>query len=381
MNEFIMPPINLFGERSIEELGNLVRQCKGNNVLLITDNNLTSCGITGRIEAVLAKEKLVWSCYDQVQPNPTKNNVQEALDVFREKKCNVIIGLGGGSPNDCAKAVSILAANGGRIEDYVGFNRSRRQGIPLIAINTTAGTASEISRAYLITDEEKQEKLICKDIHALPKASVNDPELMAGLPSTVTAATGMDALTHAVESYVCNNSYPLTKAIAVSAMRLVFENLREVIADPGNMDLRKNMIYAQTMAGMAFCNSGVGLAHAVAHALGAAYHMPHGLCTAMVLPGVMEINRAVSEELYGQLGKSLFPDHDCHTWAKWADVFQAEVLRLSTEVGTAQRLSHFGITQKDLPDIAERAMRDGNIGRNPVMPSKKQVEELIRMIL
>lgn len=381
MNEFVMPPINLFGEGSVKELGNLVRQCNGSKALLITDKNLTVCGISGKIEEVLEKEKILWCSYNQVQPNPTKKNVQEALELFKENDCDIIIGLGGGSPNDCAKAVSILAANGGRIEDYVGLNKSGLQGIPLIAMNTTAGTASEISRAYLITDEEKQEKLICKDIHALPRASVNDPELMTGLPPAVTAATGMDALTHAAESYVCNNSYPLTKEIAVSAMRLVFENLREVLAEPHNLELRKNMIYAQSMAGMAFCNSGVGLAHALAHALGAVYHMPHGLCTAMVLPGVIELNRTVSEEGYGQLGKLLFPANGCQTTTEWAEVFHNEVLRLSRDVGTARRLSEFGIVESGLEDIAERALRDGNIGRNPMLPSKEQMKELLRKIL
>lgn len=381
MNEFVMPSVNLFGEKSIEELGNLVRQCDGNNVLIITDHNLTNCGITEKIIKVLVQNNILWYCFDQVQANPTKRNVQQALDVFTKNNCNVIIGLGGGSPNDCAKAVSILAANAGCIEDYVGFNQSKRQGIPLIAINTTAGTASEISRAYLITDEEKHKKLICKDIHALPIASINDPELMTGLPKAVTAATGMDALTHAVESYVCNNSYLLTKEIAASAIRLVFENLREVISDPLNIELRKNMIYAQSLAGMAFCNSGVGLAHAVAHALGAMYNMPHGLCTAMVLPGVMEINCAVSEELYGKLGKILFPNHDCQTWKEWAGVFIKEVQQLSNDVGTAQKLSKFGITENNITAIAEQAMQDGNIGRNPIMPSKKQIEQLLRNIL
>lgn len=382
MKEFVMPAINLFGEESIRQLGSLVDQCKGSRALLVTDRNLVNCGIASRIEAVLEEQNIFWKRYDGVQPNPTKKNVYEAVDMLKEYQCDVIIGLGGGSPNDCSKAVSILAVNGGKVEDYEGLNRSGKQGVPLITVNTTAGTASEISRAYLITDEEKHEKIICKDIHALPFASINDPELMVSLPSHVTAATGMDALTHAVESYVCNNSYGLTRELAVSAIRLIFLNLREVIADPGNLGLRRQMIYAQSLAGMAFCNSGVGLAHAIAHALGASYGMPHGLCTAMVLPGVIRINREISEALYADLGRILFPER-CREREEQthADVFLEEVIRLSEDVGTAKRLSAFGAKEEELEEIAKKAMRDGNIGRNPIMPSKEQIIDLLREIL
>ncbi|MDE5908493.1 MAG: iron-containing alcohol dehydrogenase [Lachnospiraceae bacterium] len=382
MKEFVMPSINLFGEESIQQLSSLIEQCKGSRVLLITDGNLVKCGISSRIEGVLDGQDIFWKRYDGVQPNPTKKNVYEAVNMLKEHQCDVIIGLGGGSPNDCSKAVSILAVNGGKVEDYEGLNRSDKPGVPLITVNTTAGTASEISRAYLITDEEKHEKIICKDIHALPVASINDPELMVSLPSHVTAATGMDALTHAVESYVCNNSYGLTRELASSAIRLVFSNLREVIKDPGNLGLRRQMIYAQTLAGMAFCNSGVGLAHAIAHALGATYGMPHGLCTAMVLPGVIRINRKVSEELYADLGRMLFGKR-CREMEvqACADIFLEEVIRLSEEVGTAKRLSAFGAKEEELEDIAGKAMRDGNIGRNPIMPSKEQMIELLKEIL
>lgn len=382
MKEFVMPAINLFGEESIRQLGSLVNQCKGSRVLLITDRNLVNCGIASRIEAVLDGQDIFWKRYDGVQPNPTKKNVYEAVEILKEYRCDVIVGLGGGSPNDCSKAVSILAANGGKVEDYEGLNRSGKQGVPLITVNTTAGTASEISRAYLITDEEKHEKIICKDIHALPFASINDPELMVSLPSHVTAATGMDALTHAVESYVCNNSYGLTKELASSAIRLVFSNLRQVIADPENLGLRRQMIYAQSLAGMAFCNSGVGLAHAIAHALGASYGMPHGLCTAMVLPGVIRINRKVSEALYADLGRIAFPER-CRERKEQtcADIFLEEVIRLSQDVGTAKRLASYGAKEDELEDVAKKAMKDGNIGRNPIMPSKEQIIDLLREIL
>lgn len=382
MKEFVMPSINLFGEQSIQELGNLIRMCNGKRVLLVTDKNLVDCGISARVEEVLDAEAILWKRYDGVRQNPTKENVYEAIEMAKKWCCDIVIGLGGGSPNDCAKAISILFVNGGAVEDYTGFNRSVKPGLPLIAINTTAGTASEISRAYLVSDEEKQEKLICKDIHALPFASINDPELMVGLPAHVTAATGMDALTHAVESYVCNNSYGLTRELAAAAVRLVFDNLRKVLEEPENLNLRKQMIYAQSLAGMAFCNSGVGLAHSIAHALGAAYGLPHGLCTAMALPGVIRLNKSVSEALYAQLGRMLFPKRsDLPDDSGWADLFLEEMIHLSHDVGTDKRLSEFGIKEEELEVVAEKAMHDGNIARNPIMPTKEQVMEILREML
>lgn len=382
MKEFVMPSINLFGEQSIQELGNLIRMCNGKRVLLVTDKNLVDCGISARVEEVLDAEAILWKRYDGVRQNPTKENVYEAIEMAKKWCCDIVIGLGGGSPNDCAKAISVLFVNGGAVEDYTGFNRSVKPGLPLIAINTTAGTASEISRAYLVSDEEKQEKLICKDIHALPFASINDPELMVGLPAHVTAATGMDALTHAVESYVCNNSYGLTRELAAAAVRLVFDNLRKVLEEPENLNLRKQMIYAQSLAGMAFCNSGVGLAHSIAHALGAAYGLPHGLCTAMALPGVIRLNKSVSEALYAQLGRMLFPKQsDLPDDSGWADLFLEEMIHLSHDVGTDKRLSEFGIKEEELEAVAEKAMHDGNIARNPIMPTKEQVMDILREML
>lgn len=382
LSEFVMPKINWYGSKSIDKIPELIAQKDGNKALIITDKNLRVCGISKRIEDVLDAGHVRWVCYDGVHPNPTKCNVYEALSILKNEKCDVIIGVGGGSPNDCAKAVSILAANGGEIEDYVGFNRSEKSGIPIIAVNTTAGTASEISRAYLITDEDKQEKIICKDIHALPYAAVNDQDLMVGLPAHVTAETGMDALSHALESYVCNNSSCLTQELSVGAMHLIFNSLREVISEPANLIYRERMSYAQSLAGMAFCNSGVGLDHAIAHALGALYDLSHGLCTAIALPGVIRFNRRKVEKLYAQLGRRLFPEkclgldeEEC------TDAFLNEVINLSQRIGTCKKLAEVGVKESELPEIAEKALNDGNIGRNPLIPDKKELIEILYEML
>lgn len=378
MKEFVVPAINRFGAGSIGDICELAGLRGLKKALVITDSNLVKCGITQRVEAVLEAGGISFVRFDGVLPNPTKQNVYSALEDYCSAACDFIVGVGGGSPNDCAKAVSILATNGGELEDYAGGNRSKKAGAPIIAVNTTAGTASEISRAYLISDEEKKEKIICKDINALPFASINDPELMTGLPAGVTATTGMDALAHAVESYVCNNHYLLTRELATAACRLVFSSLREVLAEPGSIELRERMIYAQSLAGMAFCNSGVGIDHSLAHALGATYHLGHGLCTAVMLPAVIHYNCSAAEGDYAALSRALFSercagqnDEGC------ARIFLEEVVRLSTDVGTCVTLSSLGVKETELREIAEKALRDGNTGRNPVTPT---LEDLIGIL-
>ena len=377
-----MPHLNLFGEGCLSGLPDLIRQCGGSRILLITDANLVKCGISAKVEEVLESAGYGFVRYDGVKPNPSKENVYEAVELLKAEHCDAIIGLGGGSPNDCSKAVSIIGANGGEIEDYIGFNMSSRPGIPLITINTTAGTASEISRSYLISDEEKHVKLICKDMHSLAFASINDPLLMVSLPRKVTAETGMDALTHAVESYVCNNSYPLSKELAAAAIAMVFANLRKALENPSDIAVRDNMICAQSLAGMAFCNSGVGLDHSISHALGAMFGLPHGLCTAIVLPAVIKLNMTAAEGLYAELAERIFASEcaglDSHGRAL---VFLSNVEKLSQDVGTSHRLSEYGISEKDIPEIASKTLADGNIGRNPFMPDREQIESLLASIL
>lgn len=381
MNEFIIPPRNFFAAGCIEEILTITKILNGKKALLITDKNLVLCGVTQQIENILINGSIDYVLFDNVSSNPTKTNVYEGLALLKKYKCDFIIGLGGGSPNDCAKAISILATNEGELENFAGFNQSINPGCPIISINTTAGTASEISRAYLITDEEKKEKIICKDIHALPYAAINDPLLMLGLPSHITAQTGMDALAHALESYVCNIKTTMTQELSASAAKLVFHNLREVIAEPLSIKRREDMIYAQTLAGMAFCNSGVGIAHSIAHALGATYHLGHGLCTALVLPSVMRFNAKNESEEYANLSRTLFPlqcqnKEDIHC----AEILIQEVENLSNDIGTSVKLSELGITVDHMDDLIDKALRDGNTGRNPFQPSREDMRNILSNI-
>lgn len=371
--------MNKFGSKCIDEIANIAIENGCNKALIITDTNLQKIGIPAKIENILDKANLKYEVYAEVKPNPTKNNVYEALAMYKNERCDFIIGIGGGSSSDCSKAVGILASNGGNLEDYVGLNKSQKKAPLTMLVNTTAGTASEISRAYLISDEEKQEKLIFKDINALAYCSFNDPELMIGLPAKITASTGMDALTHAIESYVCTGKYTLTKKLAIAAIELVFENLRDVINNPSSIELRENMIYAQSLAGMAFCNSGVGLVHAMAHQLGAVYNLPHGLCNAILLPYVMQYNNTVCEEEYACLANKLFPDKCMgKSNRECSNIMIQEVFDLSSEIGTLVKLRDIGVKQDDFKLLAEKSLLDGNINKNPIMPSLEDIINILK---
>lgn len=379
MREFVIPHMNKFGAGCIDEIADIAIENKCSKALIITGPNLERIGIPNRVKDILSNENLEHVVYAKVKSNPTKDNVYEALSLYKAESCDFIIGIGGGSPGDCAKAVGILASNGGRLEDYIGLNKSEKKAPIMMIVNTTAGTASEISRAYLISDEEKQEKLIFKDINALTYCSFNDPELMTALPANITAGTGMDALTHAMESYVSKGNYTLTNKMAVAAMELVFENLREAIKNPNSIELRENMIYAQFLAGMAFCNSGVGLVHAMAHQLGAVYNLPHGLCNAILLPYVMEYNNRVCELEYAYLAKRLFP-HKCSgkSSKECTSILIEEVISLSESIGTLQKLRDLGVKEEDFEFLAEKSLSDGNIYRNPIMPSLEDIIDIFR---
>ena len=378
MNEFVVPAINKFGFGSIKEVAGLVKMFGGKKALLVTDENLVTHSIAGKVQKVLEEAAMPYAVYSGVRPNPDTENVYEALKLFRDAACDYIISIGGGSPTDCAKAAGILASNGGVIEDYLGPNKSTVPSVPIIAINTTAGTASEISRAYIISDNQRQVKLIAKDIHALAFASINDTGLMLDLPAPITAATGMDALTHAVESYVANGSWLLTRKMAAVSVKLVLENLREVIAHPHDIKLRDAMVVAQTTGGMAFCNSGVGIAHSLAHALGSLYNLPHGLCTSIVLPHVMRYNSSKVEAEYAQLAREVFPietqgkdDSTC------VNLLVEEICHLADDVGVRPSLASLRVKREDLPALAQKALDDGNTGRNPVLPT---VDDLIAIL-
>ncbi|MEY4562367.1 MAG: hypothetical protein RLZZ618_1644, partial [Pseudomonadota bacterium] len=282
---FVMTAENIMGAGCLPDAMTIIKQRGYKHVLIVTDAPLTAMGVTEKVSALLREREIEVSVFDGVQPNPTVSNVEAGLAVLKEKGADCIVSVGGGSPHDCAKVIAILATNGGKVMDYRGLNKVKVAPLALVAINTTAGTASELTQFAVITEETRHLKMSIVDRRVAPLLSVNDAELMRGMPASLTAATGMDALTHAVEAYVSVMATPVTDACALHAMKLIGQYLPRAVSN-GKEDLeaREQMAGAQFLAGMAFNNALLGYVHAMAHQLGGQYNLPHGVCNALLLP-------------------------------------------------------------------------------------------------
>lgn len=281
---FFMPTTNLIGAGAINTIGTQLQNLGAKKVLIVTDAFLSKIGVANRIKGLIEDEGMEAVIFDGAEPNPTDKNVDAGFKVWKKEKCDSLVTLGGGSSHDCGKGIGLLASNGGKIHDYEGIDQSKNPFVPYVAVNTTAGTASEMTRFCIITDTKRKVKMAIVDWRVTAKVSINDPEVMAGMPPGLTAATGMDALTHAVEAYVSTAATPITDAAALMAMELIAEYLPKAVANGDNMVARDRMAYAQFLAGMAFNNASLGYVHAMAHQLGGFYNLPHGVCNAILLP-------------------------------------------------------------------------------------------------
>lgn len=378
---FFLPRESLFGAGCLSTMGEEIKKMGLTRALLVTDAWLAASPVAKMLTDELEKQDITYAVYKGVQPNPTLSNVDDGIQAYRKNDCNFLIALGGGSANDCTKAIGILLSNGGDMHDYVGPDKSRNPSPPIVAINTTAGTASEISRAYLITDEEKQVKMIMKDRNCMAAIAVNDPEMMVGLPKSLTASTGMDALTHAVESYVSTRAFPLTRRLAREAADCIITYLPVAVEEPGNMEAREQMTYGQYMAGMSFGNGGLGLVHSMAHPLGAVFHLGHGICNAVLLPYVCRFNMQAAKDRYVELARFLYPEAAAMDDDEAADYFIEQLFRLSEKIGTKIPLSTLGVTEADLENLAQKALEDANRWSNPLQPTLEQVIGLYREAL
>lgn len=303
--ELYQPAHTIIGKGCINEIPRYIDNISGAKALVVTDEGLLKIGTVKKVTDVLERAGKSYALYAGVKPNPTVSIVNEAKTVYDREGCDYLIGIGGGSPLDVAKAISILANNGGKIEDYNGLDKSKKAGVPLIAINTTAGTGSEVTRAYVVTDEVKKSKMLMVDANCLSYLALNDPELMVDMPPALTAATGMDALTHAIEAYVAKSHFPYTDGVALEAVSLVGKSLEKAYQDGHNIEARTDMCWAEYMGGLAFSNAGLGMVHAMAHQLGGFYNTPHGVANAILLTHVMRYNTPACKERYADIAKAL----------------------------------------------------------------------------
>lgn len=382
MSDFYVPSVNLIGCGVVNEIGSHIRELGYNKALLVTDHYIAGSDILSKVTAPLESEKIDYVIYSEVDPNPTVKNVEEGLAILKENGCDFIISLGGGSPQDAASSISILATNGGRPQDYEGVHKSKEKGLPVVAINTTAGTSAEITINYVITDEERKVKMVMVDKNSLALMSVNDPELMVSMPKSLTAATGMDALTHAIEALVTPGAYGVTKKLSIGAIELIKEFLPRAVEKGDDMEAREAMVNAIFLGGMAFNNAGLGYVHAMAHQLGAVYHLPHGVCCAMILPIVERENAKHVPEAFRDVAKGLGlhienkSDQECANYA----IFEIE--KLSAAVGIPKKLTELDIKEEefDFEFLSKNALLDACAPGNPFMPTLEETIALYKQL-
>ncbi|HGH6014403.1 TPA: L-threonine dehydrogenase [Vibrio mimicus] len=373
---FFIPTVNLMGAGCLKDAADAIQSKGFKRGLIVTDVILNKIGVVKKVQTLLNQRSVESVVFDGTKPNPTIRNVNDGLALLKEHDCDFVISLGGGSPHDCAKGIALLATNGGTISDYEGVDRSAKSMLPLVAINTTAGTASEMTRFCIITDEERHIKMAIVDKHTTPLISVNDPELMLAKPASLTAATGMDALTHAVEAYVSIAATPITDAVAIKAIELIQANLRTAVSNGDDIHAREQMAYAQFMAGMAFNNASLGYVHAMAHQLGGFYDLPHGVCNAVLLPHVQRYNAQVCPERLRDVAKAMGVDVSAMTAEQGAAAAIEAIQKLSKDVGIPAGLRELGAQEQDIPTLADNALKDACGFTNPKQATHAEISAI-----
>ncbi len=370
---FFIPCVSLFGPGCVKEVGSKAKDLGAKKALIVTDQGLNKAGVPDIIIKHLSEQGIDSYVFAGAEPNPTDKNVHDGVTAYQDNGCDFIISLGGGSSHDCAKGIGLVTAGGGHIRDYEGIDKSKVPMTPLIAINTTAGTASEMTRFCIITNTDTHVKMAIVDWRCTPLIAIDDPRLMTAKPASLTAATGMDALTHAVEAYVSTAANPITDACAEKAIRMIQQWLRQAVANGENIEAREAMSYAQYLAGMAFNNASLGYVHAMAHQLGGFYNLPHGVCNAILLPHVCEFNLISTPERYADIAEFMGIDIKGMTRAEAGKAGINAIRELSQAIGIPTGLTELGVKQEDLAIMAINAQNDACMLTNPRKANHEQV--------
>ena len=383
VNRFILNEVSYFGPGARKELPGVVARLGYKKALVVTDKGLMKFGVAKMVLDVLDEAAIPYEIYDEVKPNPTVTNVKMGVVACKKAEADFIIAIGGGSSMDTAKGIGIIC-NNPEFSDVIsleGVADTKKKTVPIIALPTTAGTAAETTINYVIIDEEKQKKMVCVDPNDIPAVAIIDAELMYSLPKSLTAATGMDAMTHAIEGLITKGAWELSDMFEIKAIEMIHKYLPIAVNEPTNPVGRDGMAVAQYVAGMAFSNVGLGVDHGMAHPLSALHDIPHGVACAMLLPTVMKFNAPAALPKYVDIAKALGVYKDGMTQQEAADAACAEIDNLSRLVGIPTHLSELGITEKDIDALADQAIVDVCTPGNPREVTRDDIVALYKQIL
>lgn len=383
IQRFVLNEVSYFGPGAREVLPKEISRLGLHKAFVATDKDLIRFGVADKVLKVLTDAGIPYEVFSDIKPNPTVANVKAGVAAYAASGADFILAIGGGSSMDTAKAIGIIT-NNPEFSDVVsleGVADTKKKSVPIIALPTTAGTAAEVTINYVITDEEKQKKMVCVDPNDIPAIAIVDAELMYTLPKSLTAATGLDALTHAIEGLITKGAWEMSDMFEIKAIEMIARHLETAVNEPQNEEARNGMAVAQYIAGMAFSNVGLGVVHGMAHPLGAIFDIPHGVANALLLPTIMEFNAPAALDKYVDIAKAMNVYLPGMTREEAADAAVKAVRELSVRVGIPQHLSELGIREEDLERLAEAAAADVCTPGNPREVNKDIILELYHKVL
>lgn len=380
IKRIVLNEMSYFGAGSRAVLADEIRKRGLKKVFVVTDKDLVRFGVVAKVTDMLDVEKIEYNIFSDIKQNPTAIQVKEGVKAFIQSGFDVIVAIGGGSSIDTAKAIGIIVANP-EFSDVVsleGVANTKNKSVPIIALPTTAGTAAEVTINYVITNEENVKKMVCVDPNDIPVLSIVDAELMLSLPPGLTAATGMDALTHAIEGYITKGAWEMSDMFELKAIEMIAKHLPIVVENPSDVVARDGMAVAQYIAGMGFSNVGLGLVHGMAHPLGAYYDIPHGIANALLLPVVMQYNAESSIDKYVDIARAMGVKVDNLSPQKAAQAAVDAVKSLATRVGIPERLRDLNVKEEDLERLAKSAFEDVCTPGNPREVKLSEISDLYK---
>lgn len=381
MNRIVLNETSYHGKGAVAQVAEEIKSRGFKKAFVCSDPDLIRFGVTDKVTSVLENGSIDYELYSNIKPNPTIENVQTGVQAFKESKADCIVAIGGGSSMDTAKAIGIIIANP-EFEDVrslEGVAPTKNPSIPIIAVPTTAGTAAEVTINYVITDVEKKRKFVCVDVHDIPVVAVVDPELMSTMPKGLTASTGMDALTHAIEGYITKGAWEMTDMFHLKAIEIISKSLRGAVEN--TPEGREGMALGQYIAGMGFSNVGLGIVHSMAHALGAVYDTPHGVANAILLPTVMAYNADATGEKYREIARAMgVQGVDDMSQEEYRKAAVDAVKQLSADVGIPADLKDI-VKEEDIDFLADSAVADACAPGNPKDASKEDIIALYRSLM